>query len=89
MTNHAVELPPGVRALWPYKSRFVNLNDSVAAMLRANTIHSSRNAIYGWARYRIELKTRHNQELLVEAGGIEPPSEDVQELATTRLFRDF
>ena len=27
--------------------------------------------------------------LLVEAGGIEPPSEDVQELAPTRLFRDL
>ena len=25
----------------------------------------------------------------VEAGGIEPPSEDVQELAPTRLFRDL
>jgi hypothetical protein len=25
----------------------------------------------------------------VEAGGIEPPSEDLQELATTRLFRDL
>jgi hypothetical protein len=30
---------------------------------------------------------RVNQTLLVEAGGIEPPSEDRQELATTRLFR--
>jgi hypothetical protein len=27
--------------------------------------------------------------ILVEAGGIEPPSEDLQELATTRLFRDL
>ena len=26
---------------------------------------------------------------VVEAGGIEPPSEDLQALATTRLFRDF
>ena len=26
---------------------------------------------------------------MVEAGGIEPPSEDLQELATTRLFRDL
>jgi hypothetical protein len=26
---------------------------------------------------------------VVEAGGIEPPSEDLQEVATTRLSRDF
>ena len=26
---------------------------------------------------------------VVEAGGIEPPSEDLQELATTRLSRDL
>jgi hypothetical protein len=26
---------------------------------------------------------------MVEAGGIEPPSEDLPEMATTRLFRDL
>jgi hypothetical protein len=35
------------------------------------------------------IETQQNQALLVEAGGIEPPSEDGQELATTRLFRDL
>jgi len=35
-----------------------------------------------------ETKTEQKQgTILVEAGGIEPPSEDLQELATTRLFR--
>jgi hypothetical protein len=35
-------------------------------------------------------KTEENQEVrMVEAGGIEPPSEDLQELATTRLSRDL
>jgi hypothetical protein len=37
-----------------------------------------------------EIKTEQNQGfIVVEAGGIEPPSEDLQELATTRLFRDL
>ena len=32
-------------------------------------------------------KAPQNLEKLVEAGGIEPPSEDLQTSATTRLFR--
>jgi hypothetical protein len=37
-----------------------------------------------------ETETEQNQSFrMVEAGGIEPPSEDLQELATTRLFRDL
>jgi hypothetical protein len=32
-------------------------------------------------------KARISDGILVEAGGIEPPSEDLQELATTRLVR--
>jgi hypothetical protein len=32
---------------------------------------------------------KEEEGILVEAGGIEPPSEDLQELATTRLFRDL
>jgi hypothetical protein len=34
-------------------------------------------------------KARISYRILVEAGGIEPPSEDLQESATTRLFRNF
>ena len=37
-----------------------------------------------------EPKSQQTQGLsMVEAGGIEPPSEDLQAMATTRLFRDF
>ena len=37
-----------------------------------------------------ETETEQNQALkMVEAGGIEPPSEDLPALATTRLFRDL
>ncbi|GEM_PF-3213375 len=32
-------------------------------------------------------RSRISSGILVEAGGIEPPSEDAQESATTRLFR--
>ena len=39
-----------------------------------------------WGR---EKKARISCGILVEAGGIEPPSEDRQTMATTRLVRDF
>jgi hypothetical protein len=47
-----------------------------------------------WRKNRTPLggcgkKARISYRILVEAGGIEPPSEDLQESATTRLFRNF
>ena len=40
-------------------------------------------------RLVISLKTQSNQAFLVEAGGIEPPSEGSPAMATTRLVRDL
>jgi hypothetical protein len=52
---------------------------------QTRTIRYGKAAIY--AAFWITLN--YFWVCVVEAGGIEPPSEDLQELATTRLFRDL